>query len=404
MKTQSELLGEIGAKRAIIGKAFNEAGKEYDFDLVTCLQGKTTEEKMAEIETLNKQISELHDQYVKVSKLAELRKANDEALGADVHKSNPASEVKTLGGIIMDRKAELLSGRRVMLDIDPKSHFGLETKANFFTTAGWAPAVTRQPGYVESPTRKLGVIDMIPVFPTVGNSVYYMLETTFTNAAAEKTEGNAAAESALALTETSRAVQEVATFVPTSKVQLEDAPLAEAYLNSRLGFMVRQKLESQALEGDGNAPNLLGTLHLAALQAQALGADSRADAIYKAFDLIRTVGFAEPSALFINPADWQPVRLSQTADGVYLFGNPADGDMNRIWGVPVIQTTAVTANTALCGDYANFSYIAMRRGLEIEMSSGYDDYFVKGKLAVLASLRCAVVHTRITAFAKITGI
>jgi HK97 family phage major capsid protein len=239
--------------------------------------------------------------------------------------------------------------------------------------------------------------------PVSGAAVTFMLESTFTNNAAAKAEGDGAVESALALTETSKTVREVATFVPTSRVQLEDVAFAEAYLNNRLTLMVRQKLESQCLEGDGNAPNLEGTLNLGAIQTQALGADSRADAIYKAFDLIRTVGYAEPSVLFINPADWQPIRLSQTADGVYLFGNPADGDMNRIWGVPVVQTMAVTANTALTGDYANFAFLGIRRGVEVEMSSGYSDYFVKGKLAVLASLRAAMVHTRETAFCKLTG-
>jgi hypothetical protein len=46
----------------------------------------------------------------------------------------------------------------------------------------------------------------------------------------------------------------------------------------------------------------------------------------------------------------------------------------------------------------------MRRGVEVEMSSGYSDYFVKGKMAVLASLRCAVVHTRTSAFCTVTGV
>jgi HK97 family phage major capsid protein len=98
------------------------------------------------------------------------------------------------------------------------------------------------------------------------------------------------------------------------------------------------------------------------------------------------------------------VRLLKTDDGIYLFGNPNDPGFDRIWGVPVLQTTQVVANTILLGNYARFAYVAMRRGIEVEMSSGYSDYFVKGKLAVLASLRCAVVHTRTAAFCKITDV
>ena len=67
-------------------------------------------------------------------------------------------------------------------------------------------------------------------------------------------------------------------------------------------------------------------------------------------------------------------------------------------------TQAVTANTALCGDYANFSTLYIRKGIEVEMSSGYSTYFVEGKFAVKATMRIAMVHFRIPAFASITGI
>lgn len=410
MKTITEIKGEIKAKSDLIHKVFAEAGDSLDFDKVTCLQGKTTEEKVAEMNVLEKQLTELNTDYQKVSKLAELRKSADEGVklaSEEPQKPNPAfTKTLSIGELIMKSAAVKEERRRVTLDIDPKSAFlDVDLKANFFTSSGWAPENIRLPGYVGAPTRPLSIIDYIPIFPTAQNSVAYMKETTFTNAAAAKSEGNAAAESALALTATTQAVEEISTFVPTSKVQLEDVPLVEAYLNNRLAFMVRQTLDSQIVEGDGNTPNLLGTLNLAALQEQAKGSDPTPDSIYKAFDLVRTVGFAEPSVLFINPSDWQGIRLLRTADGIYIFGSPNDPTAGKsIWGVPVVQTTAVTANTALTGDYANFSYLAMRRGVEVEMSSGYSDYFVKGKLAILASLRAAMVHTRIPAFAKITGI
>ncbi|AMU86671.1 phage major capsid protein [Dehalococcoides mccartyi] len=402
MKTITEIKGEIKAKSDLIHKVFAEAGDNLDFDKVTCLQGKTTEEKVAEMNVLDKQLAELNTDYQKVSKLTELRKSADEGVklaSEEPQKPNLQVSKKTIGELIM---ASTFRKGKVSLDISPAEAFGL--KADFFTSSGWAPPTFRQPGYVESPTRPLGLLDYMPVYPTNQNAVSYMLETTFTNSAAEKSEGGAAAESALALTETTQAAQEIATFVPVSKVQLEDVALAEAYLTNRLAFMVRQKLEKQCLEGSGSTPVLLGTLHLGSIQSQAKGSDPTPDAIYKAFNLIRVNGFTEPSVLFINPTDWEAIRLLRTSDGVYIFGSPNDSGINRIWGVPVVQTTAVTANTAITGDYANFAYLAERKGVEVEMSSGYSDYFVKGKLAVLASMRAAMVHTRTTAFATITGI
>jgi hypothetical protein len=61
-------------------------------------------------------------------------------------------------------------------------------------------------------------------------------------------------------------------------------------------------------------------------------------------------------------------------------------------------------NTMIAGDYANYSNLYVKRGIQIEMSSGYSDYFVKGKFAVKATIRCAVVHYRTSAFCTITGV
>jgi HK97 family phage major capsid protein len=413
MKTKLNFkqLGEaIREKSKIIGTIFQEAGEEMDFSKVKCLGDGDSTAKVEKIHSLEAELKDLKGDYEEYSALAKSRLAADELASYEgaVPKGEPgekAAAKKTIGEMIMASKAVHGERMRVFLDIDPKGLLAPEMKADFFTTSGWAPENIRQPGYVLYPTRPIAVIDNLPIYPTTQNSVVYMLETTKTSAAAEKAEGGAAAESSLALTETSQAVQEIATFVPTSKVQLEDVAFAEAYLTNTLNFLVRQKMDYQILNGDGSAPNLKGTLNIGgSLQTQAKGSDPTPDAIYKAFDLIRTVGYTEPSVLFANPKDWQDVRLLRTADGVYIFGNPADGGPNTIWGVRVVQTAAVVEATMITGDYANFAYVAMRRGVEVEMSSGYSDYFLKGKLAVLASLRCAVVHTRTSAFATVTGV
>jgi HK97 family phage major capsid protein len=85
-----------------------------------------------------------------------------------------------------------------------------------------------------------------------------MEETTFTNSAAETAEGGTYPESALALTERSTPVQKITTFIPVTDEQLEDVPQIQGYLNNRLPFMVRQRLDLQILTGNGTTPNLRG--------------------------------------------------------------------------------------------------------------------------------------------------
>jgi HK97 family phage major capsid protein len=286
-------------------------------------------------------------------------------------------------------------------DQDPGLFIG--SKAVFATTAGWAPATVRLPRVVLDEQRGIEVTDVVPHYPTGAASIVYMEETTFTNAAAERAEAGAYPEAALVLTERTVAVRSIGVSLPVTDEQLEDVDGIRAYLDGRLGFMVNQRLDSQIVQGDGTAPNLRGTNNVVGINTQAKGADNVPDAIYKAMDLVRVNGRADPNVVIIHPNDWQGVRLLKTADGIYIWGSPSEAGPERIWGRPVVNTTAALENTATLGDYLRFSGLFMRRGLQVE--TGYvNDDFIKGKVTIRAGLRCAMVHFRPLAFSTVTGI
>jgi HK97 family phage major capsid protein len=234
-------------------------------------------------------------------------------------------------------------------------------------------------------------------------AIVYMEETTFTNAAAERAEAAAYAEATLALTQRSVTVRSIGASIPVTDEQLADVDGVSAYLDQRLGFMVRQRLDSQILVGDGVAPNLTGTLNVAGIQTQARGTDPNVEAIFKAMTLVRATGRATPGVVILHPNNWQTIRLLRTADGIYIWGNPGASDPDMLWGVPVVVTTAITANTGIVGDYANFAGLHIRQGLEVQ--TGYvNDDFTKGLIHIRAGLRAAVVHYRPAAFCSVTGL
>lgn len=280
---------------------------------------------------------------------------------------------------------------------------GIEQKANFTTSAGWAPESLRTGRVILDEQREIEVLDQIPVFPTTMAAIVYMEETTFTNTTAERSETAAYAESSLALTQRSVTVRSIGTSLPVTDEQLADVEGVSAYLDQRLGFMVRQRLDSQVLVGDGVAPNLAGTINLAGINTQALGGDTVLDAIYKGLDLVKVTGRANASVAIIHPTDFQPVRLLKTADGIYIWGSPSDAGPDRVWGKPLVLTTAVTQNTGLVGDYARFSGLHVRAGLDVQTGFVNDD-FTKGLIHIRAGIRCAMVHYRPAAFTQITGI
>lgn len=277
-------------------------------------------------------------------------------------------------------------------------------KALMTRAAGFAPESLRLPGFVEAVTRPIQMLDIIPMGNVSQAAVPYMEETTRTHAAAERAEGADFAESEFIFTERTVPVQKITDSLPVTDEQLEDVALIESYINSRLAFGVRQRLDGQCLNGNGTAPNMRGILNTSGIQTRAKGADPVMDAIYKAMVGIRVTGRAIPTHICMNPLDWQDVRLTKTADGIYLYGSPSEAGPERLWGLPIVQADALAENTALVGSF-DPSWITLfeRRGIDIQV--GYvGTQFAAGRRTVRADMRGALVVMRPAAFHTVTGI
>lgn len=265
---------------------------------------------------------------------------------------------------------------------------------------------TRLPGILEMALEDATVADLMLQGSTDNNTITYMEETTVTNNAAEVDEAGLKPESALAYTERTENVRKIATWIPATKELLDDVPAMRSIIEGRLMFMVRRREEQQLLTGDGTAPNISGILDRS-IQTQAKGTDPTPDAIYKAMTKIRTgVGSigSEPTAVVFHPNDWQDIRLLRTSNDVYIFGPPSDAGIERIWGLPIRQTTAMTENTALVGAFRPDAQIFRRSGIEVTISTEHSDYFVYNKVAILAEERLALAVYRPKAFCSVTGI
>jgi HK97 family phage major capsid protein len=277
------------------------------------------------------------------------------------------------------------------------------------TTPGFAPPNNRGPVVIYTPQRRLVVSDLIPSDPTEVQVVKYMEETTFTNAAAMRLEGNAAGEAALAFTQRSQNVEILSVFLPVTNEQLEDVPQIQSIIDNRLTLMIGLQEETQLLTGNGSSPNLQGILTKSGIGTQALGGDTTPDAIFKAMTLVRTSGAsawgsAEPSGLVMNPTDWQNVRLLKTTIGSYIWGDPDQAGPERFWGLPAAITNAITAGTALVGDFRMFAHVSRRKGLTVAVSNSHSDYFTKGIQAIRMDERLSLEIYRAGAFCQVTGL
>jgi HK97 family phage major capsid protein len=279
-----------------------------------------------------------------------------------------------------------------------------EFKTTLTEAGGFAPPNYRGPDVVRFALRRPVVADLIPQITTnEGSAIVYMEETTNTNNAAPVAEGAVKPESAFAYTQRTVTIEVVATTLPVSKQQLDDVPQIRGLIDSSMTTHLVLSEETQLLAGNGTSPQLQGFLTKAGVQTQAMGADPAETAVYKAFTLIRFTGFAEPSGGIFHPTNWQTIRTHQDTTGRYIWGDPWVPGPDRIWGVPVVVTPAITANTALFGDFSTYSYIARRMGITVEV--GYvNDNFVRNLKTILAEERLALIIRRPAAFATVTGL
>lgn len=397
-----EKRNELQAKQKKLADIFAECkDKDGNIDLMKTdkLNGKDAKGRQEQVIALNKELDDLGAEVESLAAMENAKKKADEYThpGNGQGEESGQRKVKTFGEMFVESDAFKSRGKSAIIE-------GVGLKTLMDTSAGWAPESLRTGRVVESAQRPIQIIDLIPAGQTGQNAVVYMEETTFTNNAAETAEGGQYGESALALTEQTSSVRKIAVFIPVTDEQLDDVAQAQSYVNNRLRFQLRQRLDSQIVNGDGSAPNLTGILNASGIQSQAKGTDDIATAIHKGITLVSVVGRAMVNAVLMHPYDWQRIRLTKDVDGNYLWGPPSESGPARIWGFPIVTSTALPEGTAIAGDFANFIELTERQGIEVKITDSHSDYFIKGKQAIRADFRVALPIYRPAAFCEVTGI
>ncbi len=107
----------------------------------------------------------------------------------------------------------------------------------------------------------------------------------------------------------------------------------------------------------------------------------------------------------MHPNDWEGVELSKDGNSNYMLAaSVALGGESRVWRLPVVETSAMTENTALVGSFGIGATLYDRMEGTIRVSEQHSDYFVRNAIAVLAEERLALAVKRPESFCKVTGI
>lgn len=418
MPTAEELSRKLVDERNALSKYFADHTKDGDTLPTLGADG------VKEVQNRNKALRDLATDLKNAEDLEAIKSENDAAIeraGEPRRKVGPDSgpqsddrpkATKTLGEMFVESDAytsrpHAAGAMGPELRLELGKAYGKKAWSGgiktIFDASSWSIQNIRLPDPITPAEQGLTVAGLMPEGRTSGSSVLYMEETTTTKGAAETAESGSKPEAALAFTEKTSPVRKIAVQIPVTDESLADIPFIESYIDTRLRLFVQQREDSELLVGDATGVNLRGIINVAGILTQAKGADATPTAIYKAMTQIRGTGFLVPTGAVFNPFDWQDIKTLQDTTGNYIWGPPASPQSDSIWGLDVVQTTALTQNTGLVGAFRTAAEIFRRE--EITMQVGWiNDQFIKNQRTILVEERLALVVFRPKGFCTVTGI
>lgn len=291
-------------------------------------------------------------------------------------------------------------------------------KATFTSSgAGLVSGLPYVGGVVELPQQRLYVRDLMPVGQTTLNSIPYIRETSYTQAADMVAEEGEKPEATLVIEDTTAPVKKIAVVLKVTDEMFADFPMLRDYVNGRLRYMVLSKEEQQLLNGSGAGNQITGLLN-AGIQTTSATTPGELKAILTAITKIRTSGSTsaggwEPDGIIINPTDWEELRnLKDAVNGQYFGGGPFYGPYGQgqfiqeplIWGLRPVITNAITAGTFLVGAFRMGAQIWQREGVMMDATNSNEDDFNFNRVSLRVEERLALRVYSPKAFCTVTDV
>lgn len=312
-----------------------------------------------------------------------------------------------------------------MIDLGLEKSKPVNVKAQYSGTGSAGGSGAAYGGYLLQRERMNTVIDREPLRPrtltsivgrgqTTSDAIEYPIIASKTNGADTVPERNAGntdfgtkPQSEMTFELVTEVVRTIAHWIPVSRQIIMDAPSLRSMIDNFLDDGLELKLENLILSGSGTN-EFRGILNTSGIQSRVhktsgrafSAADTIVDTIRRAITDIN-IAFFRADGVILHPTEAEELELLKDDNKNYM--NIFDPLAQRVWRIPVIETQAITAGTALVGNFRQGCMLWDRMKTDIRIGEP-NDFFIKNAIAVLAELRAmfGVIYPEM--FEKVTGL
>ena len=227
----------------------------------------------------------------------------------------------------------------------------------------------QNPAIIRGNFAPLTIRELFRSIPVTSNMVNSLRELSWTNDAAEVSQGAAKPESDLTFEQYNVPITTVAHWIKISNQLLADAPAVVAYIDTRARDGLAQRIDAQLLNGNGTSPNLSGLTDSGNFTAYtATSGDLLVDAINRAKYALWATGNM-PDTVIVNPATWGAMERTRegTGTGAYLYGTPGTMAGNNPFGLRIVLSNNMAADKFLVGAIDSSAVLYTRQGATVEM-------------------------------------
>lgn len=340
MSTEIEIKAALDAH----GKAIDTAMAKYDAQVADL--GKADELVKGELRALSEKFESTITEISQKMDSARKESAPELSAGAEFIKS--------------EQFKQLLSGQTQRARFEVK---------NTVTSNSTTVFPQQNPAIIRGNFAPLTIRELFRSIPVTSNMVNSLREASWTNDAAEVSQGAAKPESDATFEQYNVPITTVAHWIKVSNQLLADAPAIVAYIDTRARDGLAQRIDAQLLNGNGTSPNLSGLTDSGNFTAYtATSDDLLVDAINRAKYALWATGNM-PDVVVVNPADWGAMERTRegTGTGQYLYGAPGSMAGENPFGLRIVLSNNMLAGKFLVGAIDASAVLYTRQGATVEM-------------------------------------